>query len=193
MNNFFKNISYVIIAALVAIIFLMKMCQPTPSTPKPEVITKIEVKYDTISKEITTYVPKVVTRTEWKHDTVTKIDTVKVLNDYYAKYFYSDSINGDSLKLVINDTVSENKIVARSINYSLIYPTVTINKTEIKNKTELYYGLGIGGNKNTITYFGPELLLKTKNKGAYGLGVGLIGPNSPNIQFKFYWKIGKNK
>ena len=61
----------------------------------------------------------------------------------------------------------------------------------IKNKNEFYVGLGLVGSKNGINFFGPELMLRTKKKQVYGLGVGIDGNLQPNLSLRTYWKIGK--
>ena len=64
---------------------------------EPEVITKIEVQYDTVETVTTSYVPKYITRVETVIDTVTTpIDTLEILQNYYAKFFYSDTLQVDT-------------------------------------------------------------------------------------------------
>jgi hypothetical protein len=69
--------------------------------------------------------------------------------------------------------------------------TKTVTNTVIINKNEFYYGLGLVGSKTGINFFGPELLLRTKKKSVYGLGVGIDGDFQPNLSLRIYWKIGK--
>jgi hypothetical protein len=190
----FKDISLlVIIAGLIIILFLQRGCTPHPTDTNPTVITKIETRYDTIVDTITEYVPKWKTRTV--RDTQyfpSDIDTNEILKDYFASYYYEDSIiRGDSVKIYIKDTITENKIKSRQINYSLLHPVTTIYKETLINKNEFYVGIGMVGNQSGLYYIGPELLLRTKNKQAYGLGVGVDGNLRPTLSLKTYWKIGK--
>lgn len=185
------KLPYIIILILIIVIILQRSCKSIPSNSEP--IVTIETKYDTIEKEVPVYIPKWHTKIETKTDTLTKIDTVEVLGDYFSTYIYMDSIFNDSLKLYINDSISQNKIKSRQVNYSLIYPTTTIIKEYPIQKRELYYGLGIAGNSNSINSFGPKLLYKTKQGTSYGLGIGVNGDLKPIIGIDLYWKIGKNE
>ena len=77
------------------------------------------------------------------------------------------------------------------LKYILSLPTVHEKDIVVKNKNEFYVGLGLVGSKNGINFFGPELMLRTKKKQVYGLGVGIDGNLQPNLSLRTYWKIGK--
>jgi hypothetical protein len=181
---------YIVIALLAVALLLQRQCSSSHDIEK--VVTKVEIKYDTIEHETPVYYPKWKTRTEVDIDTFTvPIDTMAVLRDYYAKYYYSDTTGTDSVQIVINDTISTNKIASRKVNFRVIYPTVTITRELYKKETQFYYGFGIGGYTKGLTYIGPEVMLKTKANNAYGLGVGINNNFEPSVNFKMYWKIGK--
>ena len=193
MKSIFNNIQTVIIVVLIVVIILLRECK-NGKEPEPEIerIVKIETKYDTIVKNIPTYIPeyrsRVVTKTI--HDTVKlTIDTASILEDYFATYAYIDTVDADSIDLIIFDTISQNKILSRSIDYSLIYPTTTITKERIVNEREFYVGFGIGGNKSQISYLTSELTFRTKKKQIYGVGLGINSNLEPILGFKMSWKI----
>jgi len=195
LKSLFNNIQTIIIVVLVVVIILLRECK-NGKEPEPEIerIVKIETKYDTIVKNIPTYIPEYRTRVVTKtiHDTVKlTIDTASILEDYFATYAYIDTVDADSIDLIIFDTISQNKILSRSIDYSLIYPTTTITKEKIINKREFYIGFGLYGNKSQINYLGSEFMLRTKKKQAYGIGIGVNNELKPVGGFKMYWKLGK--
>ena len=195
LKSLFNNIQTIIIVVLVVVIILLRECK-NGKEPEPEIerIVKIETKYDTIVKNVPTYIPEYRTRVVTKtiHDTVKlSIDTASILEDYFATYAYIDTVDADSIELVIFDTISQNKILSRSIDYSLIYPTTTITKEKIINKREFYIGFGLYGNKSQINYLGSEFMLRTKKKQAYGIGIGVNNELKPVGGFKMYWKLGK--
>ena len=177
----------IIILVLILIIILQRSCQTAPSASKPIVTT--EIRYDTIEKEIPVYIPE--WQTKVKSDTIIKIDTIEVIGDYFSTYVYTDSLINDSLKLFINDSITQNKIKSRQVNYNLIYPTTIITKEYPTIKRALYYGLEIQGNKDQINSFGPKLLYTTKNYHAYSIGLGINENMKPVLGFGIYWKFGK--
>ncbi len=201
MKKTFKNIQTVIIVVLLIIIIFLRECQSNQSNSpltKPDTIVKIETKYDTIVETIETYIPEYITEVKWRtrtihdtievHDTI-PVDTALVLEDYFKAYAYTDTIKEDSITLTIKDTITQNRIVSRGIEYSLIYPTTTISKEKQINKRELYLGFGLGGDKQQLSYLGGELMLRTKKEQIYGVGLGLNNNFEPILMFKMSWKV----
>jgi len=193
MKKYFKNIQTVLIAVLIIIILLLRACNK-PNPVEPVIITKVETIFDTITKEVPVYVPKYVQKIETVIDTIVKtqpVDTTAILRDYFATYVYQDRQELDSLNLTIIDSVSQNKIFARTISYDLIYPTTTITKEIYLNNRELYWGIGMQGRTDQLNYVGGELLYRNRKKQAYGLGIGINQDLQPVVSGKLYWKIGK--
>lgn len=183
------KIEHIIIAILVVALILQRQCS-SPGDVTEKII--IETRYDTIKKETPVYTPKWNTRTEVDIDTfLSPVDSLAILKEFYILYNYIDTVGTDSVKIIINDSVTTNKIIARQVNYKVIYPTITITKEKMLNKTQYFYGFGIGARNNGFNYVGPELMLKTKTNKAYGLGVGINNNLSPVANFRMYWKIGK--
>ena len=204
MKNWFRNIQSITIVVLLIIIFFLRECQGnqvnSPLT-EGETIVKIETKYDTIVNTIETYVPEYRTEVKWRtrtihdtieiHDTI-PIDTLSILEDYFKAYAYTDTLAKDSVTFIINDTISQNKILARGIEYSLVYPTTIISKESAVNKRELYIGGGLGVADGNFNNIGAELILRTKKHTMYGVGFGLTVVDLnlvPTISGKMYWKI----
>ena len=198
MKNPFKNFQTLIIIGLVIVIFLLRECKgESKGAPiEPVTIVKIETKYDTIVETVETYIPEYRTKVKYKtvhdtieiHDTI-PIDTTSILEDYFSSYAYTDTLKTDSVTFVINDTISQNKILSRGINYSLIYPTTIITTEREINKRELYIGFGLGGDKQQLSYVGSELLLRNKKQRIYGIGLGINNSFEPILTFKMSWKV----
>lgn len=181
---------YIIIIALVAALLLQRSCDSSKN--EEEVIIKKEIKWDTISTTTPVYIPKWKTKIEIDIDTfTTPIDTNAILRDYYAIYNYIDTVGTDSVKIVINDTITTNKIASRVVSYDVIYPTITITKETFINKRQFYQGFGLGGNTAGLNYLGYEFLYKDKKYNAFGLGAGVDNNLKPTANVKMYWKIGK--
>jgi hypothetical protein len=135
----------------------------------------------------------------------TIIDTAALLKDYYSKVLYKDVlVLPDSLGTVaVTDTISQNKILGRTFNASVKQRTIK-ETTIVKEpaKTQLYYGLNAGFNKEDyVSAVGGGLILKTKKDKIYqfNLGVnnrtidGTNGGFSPYVGFGTYWKIKVKK
>jgi len=178
LKDFFKNLQTLLIVVLVAIILLNRNCGgKTPQPTEPTIITDTIIQYDTIRIEKT--IPS-------------DIDTLAILKDYYAKYFYTDTIHIDTLGYaVINDTISRNSILSRDIKTNILIPTSTVTNTIYINRREVYWGLGLYSGEKKINHLGGELLYKNKKYQMYGLGLGVNQNFKPVLGFKLYWKIGK--
>ena len=192
MKKYLNSLQTVLILILALIILLQSQCS-RKDTVEPEVIVTIETKWDTVEVTQTQYVPK------WKTKVVTEevlipadIDTMSILEDYYARYFYTDTLNLDTLGyLVLNDTITKNSILNRSFTSKIQIPTTTITKEIYLNKREFYWGLGVHGRPDQLNYVGGEFMYRTKNKQVYGLGVGLNQDLQPVFGGRMFWKIGK--
>ena len=200
MKSIFKNFQSLIIIGLIIVIFLLRECRgDSKGTPtEPVKVVKVETKYDTIVKEVTSYVPEYRTEVKWKtktiHDTIEvhdtlPIDTASILEDYFKAYAYNDTLKEDSITLIVNDIISQNQIMSRNIKYSLVYPTTIIQTEREVNKRELYLGFGIGGDRQQLSFVGSELLLRNKKERIYGVGLGINQNFEPILTFKMSWKV----
>ena len=195
MKDFFKNIQTLLIVVLITLLFFQRSCSSTP-TPDPEVITKIEVRYDTIETVKEVYVPKWRTKIETKYDTTfvdvpAHVDTLNILKDYYSKYEYTDTLYLDSLGYVIlTDTISQNTILKRSQVPSIVIPTKIVNNTIFINNREFYTGFGVRTNGKNISWMGLEGVLKNKKGNTFVLGIGTDNENKFSLGGSVHWKIG---
>jgi hypothetical protein len=164
--------------------------------PIIDTVTTVEYKYDTINTKSEVYIPKWKDRVVVDVDSIfitqkEPIDTMSLLRDYYAKYYYEDTIDVDTFGyIVMKDTVSKNKIEARQYVSNILIPTKIVTNNILVNKREIYLGTGITGNKNFMVLNG-EMLVRTKKRKAYGVGIGLDNNLSSNFTAKIYWRIGK--
>jgi len=135
----------------------------------------------------------------------TIIDTAALLKDYYSKVLYKDVlVLPDSLGTVaVTDTISQNRILGRTFNANVRERTIR-EELIVKEpaKTQLYYGLNAGFNKEDyVSAIGAGVILKTKKDKIYQLGIGVNnrttdgtnGSFSPYVGFGTYWKIKVKK
>jgi hypothetical protein len=131
----------------------------------------------------------------------TIVDTQALLQDFFAKNVYKDTLQlPDSLgTIAMIDTITQNKILGRTFNASVKQRTIkeTMIVKELP-KTQVYYGLTGGFNKeDVVSNIGAGLLIKTKKDKIYNLGIGVAnrvtdgtnGTLSPYIGAGVYWKI----
>ena len=192
MKDLFKNIQTLLVVVLAVLLLYQKGCSSTPQV-EPEVITEVVTRWDTLKVATKEYVPKYIRKTIVKIDTFqVPIDTISILKDYYAKYFYTDTVKVDSLGfIVINDTVTRNLISMRNVQSNIFIPTTTITNTIYLYKRELFGGVSVGSTPTAIQNLNGELLFVNKKRQAYGFGLGLNNNFDPIYTARLYWKIGK--
>ena len=78
-------------------------------------------------------------------------DTIKIISDYSRIYAYNDTINIDSSRFIINDTISQNRIIGRRFDANIAQKTIIVNNTKIINPKNAIY---IGGD---LSYFNSRL------------------------------------
>jgi hypothetical protein len=192
LKDLFKNIQTLLIVVLAVLLLLQRSCSSTPQV-EPKVITEVVTNWDTVKVTTKEYVPKYIRKTIVDIDTFqAPIDTVSILKDYYAKYFYTDTIKIDTLgTIVINDTVTRNLISIRDVQSNIFIPTTTVTNTIYINKREFFGGVSVGANQQMIQNINGEFLYVNKKRNAYGFGIGLDPNFQPIYTVRMYWKIGK--
>lgn len=116
---------------MLVVILWMRACQERPISQEPIIQTTTKTIYDTLTFNSNVYIPKYITRI--KHDTTLQyVDTSKVIEDYYSTYYYQDVVDHDSVKIYINDSITQNKISSRQLSYNIKYPTKIITNTIVK-------------------------------------------------------------
>jgi hypothetical protein len=102
------------------------------------------------------------------------IDTADVINKYYSKNIFIDTVAIDNGSIVIFDTISENMIKSRKYESSTKTMVVS-EKVYIKEKAKASFfwgvgaGLGRGASETSINLF-----MQTPKKKMYGIGAGVI-------------------
>jgi hypothetical protein len=193
-----KIFPYIIIAILAVIIFYQKGCsgKKTPGST----VNIGGTDYEVLKHEIDTFYQIDTQRFYRKGKDIVKIvevvkeipadiDTLNILKDYYARVFYKDTFKlKDSLGyIVINDTITTNRIFARGFTSYVNIPTIreTIYLKELENT--LFFGPAIQLGK--IPSFGGDLHLKTKKDMLLGFGLGFNLNASPYFRGSIGWKI----
>lgn len=145
-------------------------------------------KYEVISvKTDTSYITKeVVKQKEGKdiyHDTTIYVelpqivDTMAILNNYFAKNVYKDTLKLDSLGYIaLTDTISENYIKHRYF-YANIKEKIINTEKIVKEREKGHIYLGLGTN-------GVGLLYTTKNKLAMSAHF-----SQKSVNFSAYYRI----
>jgi hypothetical protein len=200
------NFSYIIIAVLIAVIFLQRSCSPTTKDDK-EILKINGNRYKVLKREIDTVIVPV-THNVYKsgkdiyHDVPIYIqiplnaDTAAILKEYFAMHIYKDTLQlKDSLGFVsVIDTITKNGLMGREWNVKVNKITIN-NTTYLKElpKTQLYLGGTLGIQTPTYTTIGCNAILKTKNDRIYGIGIGINSQLNTYIQGSIFWKISLNK
>lgn len=129
---------------------------------------------DTIRETVETLVPYKVTYTKEVvlHDTLEniqtilqKVDTSRILNQYFAKRFYTKTSPVKYGSVTITDTVTQNRVTGRRVLLNQKIPEITKTITVAAPKRIVgYFGIEAIGNQNNLPYAsGISLGLKLKN------------------------------
>jgi hypothetical protein len=69
-----------------------------------------------------------------------KIDTGAVLKAFFSEVTYLDSVDNDTLKIVLKEVISRNAIVSRELTHRLKIPITKVIETTYQPKGMFYYG-----------------------------------------------------
>ena len=120
-------------------------------------------------------------------------DTIRILSEYYQIKAYKDTIKKDSNIFVIDDTISQNRIISRGFTAKLTEKTIYIKEYYAqKAKFGLYYGIrGDFSQDNGLEVLSPGLMLNAKNKALIGLNVNINKNYNISYSGSVYFKIGR--
>jgi hypothetical protein len=193
-----KLTPYVIIAALAAVILFQEGCFGKKTNG--DVLNINGKKYEVIKHEIDTFYETKTQTVYRKGQDIThevevvkeipaNVDTASILKDYYAKVFYNDTFKlKDTLGyIVINDTISKNRIAGRKFNSSINVPTIkeTLYLKELNNNFFVGPSFQLGASPSV----GGDVHLKTKKDMLFGVGAGLNLNATPYLRGSVSWKI----
>jgi len=196
-----SNLKWITIGMLLLLLFLQRECHRCPD-PEPEIVyktKKVTIPGDSVPYEVEVPGPPVPVyrdtgSTQWKYH---QVDTMAILSDYFATFFYADTISDDtSMVCIINDWITENKIKRRAIKFMnlrpIVYKTIVTpveeNEAE-RQRFKMFLGPTIGRSPEEFG-IGPSVMVITSRENAYALDYDMI---NKDIYLKYYWKIKLKK
>ena len=195
---FIKN-NILFIAVILCVLWLYFFVEPTNRKADfmdLSMYTKVKEYRDTIYQDTVIYKWRKGDSIPYKVIDTLEIpitDTFYVLNDYNSVRAYSDTIRIDSSIFVVDDTISQNKILARS--FSANFSTKTIRTKEYfvqKAKYGLYLGIRASFRQdNGLEVLSPGLMLNAKNKALIGFNIDINKNYNIGYSGSFYLKLGK--
>ena len=189
-----KNIPYLVIILLLGYVMFLRECTNCPECPENDTIIEYVYNTDTIKSIDTAYMPEIIYQkidcVRWVHS---QVDTAEILKNYFTLNYYSDTLVNDTNALVvINDTITQNRILSRVPAIS-IYPHILKETTYIKLKPELrnkvFLGAGVGRNMQEFG-LSANIGLMTKKDNLYILSYDAI---NKDIYLSLYWKLKLKK
>lgn len=199
-----------IIILFLLLVVILEYCNPKGIMPNRVVYSKVidSVPYpvhDTIPVEVEVEVPveiPVEVKVPFEVQVIQPVDTANILKVFFAKNKISETITlpNNVGTLVLDETVTENKVVERNISNSKIKKQIVIDTLRIPEepKNKFYYGFNFSMNKpDFVNSIGFGAMMKTKEDKIYRIDVGLnnrvtdntIGRFTPYIGGGVYWKI----
>ena len=120
-------------------------------------------------------------------------DTIRIVADYSQVKAYSDTIKKDSNIFVIDDTISQNRIISRGFKADITQKTIIVREFYASKPTNtLYWGIrGSYSPLNGLEVLSPSLMLSVRNKALIGLSVDISKNYNIGYSGGIYLKIGK--
>ena len=153
MSKGLKEIIIIILLLLIGGVVLNK-CS---SSKKPIIVSEVtDTTYIEVEKLVENYIPVVekeyihITDTLYINDTTiiregipfTTADTLAIVNEFFKKKQYVDSLETDYGYVIVEDTIWQNRIYSRNWKYNFSIPEITTTKTVMfeDNPFKLYVG-----------------------------------------------------
>jgi hypothetical protein len=195
--KFIKN-NILFIAIVLLVLWLYFLVKPTYiKTPLDlSKYKKVETIHDTLYAKvyINRYkkgdsIPYKVIDTLYTHIS----DTIRIISDYNQVKAYSDTIKKDSNIFVIDDTISQNRIISRGFKADITQKTIVVREFYASKPTNTLYW-GIRGSYRPLVgleVLSPSLMLSVRNKALIGLSVDISKNYNIGYSGGIYFKIGK--
>lgn len=206
MNKTYFKYGSIVICFIIAFLMLRR-CGSGGAGNGVTIDTVIQV--DTVFKQVysdSEYIIYPYETVKWKTKEVFKTDTLeifsyhnvdslKILEAFFAERRYFDSVSIEFGKVYIRDTVTQNKIVGRRVTTDLKIPVVTKTLTITKPpRTTLYLGTDINGNKEYPLYsIGANVGLMFKNGKYWGVQYALTKDGYPLYGLRFMLPVKTKK
>lgn len=145
---------------------------------KPEKIVETQIDTVTVTKTFQKYIKG--DKIPFKIlDTIyhVKKDTAFIIKEFNTVKAYQDTIRQDSNLFVIQDTISQNKIIGRSFQAKIQEKTIVATNTITPSpKASVYLGIRADLSKD-YTKVNQNIILniKTRQKGLFSIGYGMSG------------------
>jgi hypothetical protein len=171
---------YVMLIMTGYIIFL-RSCESKSCPPAKKIVShdttivKVETKVP-----IYVPVPKSVTRPDTQYLAMW-VDTAEIVKSYMSKVSYDDTIKNKYGYVLIIDTIYQNRIADRQVDFHFDVPKVTL-VNDVAPRNQIYAGFMMGGSKQFVS-LGGELLLRNKKNKIYWVGASYTSLNTPYFQF----------
>ena len=195
--KFVKN-NILFIAIVLLVLWLYFLLKPTYIKTPIDLskYKKVETIHDTIYSKayINRYrkgdsIPYKVIDTLYTHIS----DTIRIISDYNQVKAYSDTIKKDSNIFVIDDTISQNRIISRGFKADITQKTIVVREFYASKATNTLYW-GIRGSYRPLVgleVLSPSLMLSVKNKALIGFSVDISKNYNIGYSGGIYFKIGK--
>lgn len=188
--TFERNIYRILLLSAICFILFQNMCnRPAPCPGQQIKSVTVDTGYiiaqfkstwqkpkpDTIIRQGKAPEPEIIYQDGPPTYILQDVDTAAILQDYFAKVYYRDSVQTQYGSISVEDTISQNRIQARRWATNFTIPTITKTITQsVPQRNQLYAGFsGLFGQ----TVIGAEInfTLKTKKDKQFEIGAGLLG------------------
>lgn len=194
---------------VLVIILLFKKCDCGRTTPTET------VRVDTVYKEVkgeVVYVPKVDTMYFTKTTSKTipyrvfdtlylpelvelEPDTAAIIANYTKAFLYSDTIKNKYGNIIINDTLTRNRIYGRGVKTNLLIPEVTKTITLTQPRRNMVF-IGanlLGSETDFFKGYNVNLSLKTKQDRMIEVGYNQLFGGEHYYSLGLKWKLSFTK
>lgn len=105
-----------------------------------------------------------------------KIDTQSIISQYFTKRVTQNTYLDSNLSISVFDTLYQNSILGRSLNYKILRPSTQITKTISQKQKGLYVGASYFPSSGVY----PNVSYAFKN---WQIGAGIVNLNKQTIPF----------
>jgi hypothetical protein len=116
----------------------------------------------------------------WKDD---------IIKNHYSKKYYRQEYKDSAMSIIVTDTVSENEITYRKIDYLRLLPDRNFNVVTAKKRNIIFVGAQVGSSIDKFTDIGPNIAWMNKKERIIFIHYNVLDAQKSNLTIGGYWPV----
>lgn len=117
----------------------------------------------------------------------------EIIKNYFSKKYYRQEYVDSAMNIIVTDTVSENEITYRKVDYLRLLPDRNFNVVTAKKRNIIFVGAQVGSSIDKFTDIGPNIAWMNKKERIIFVHYNVLDAQKSNLTIGGYWPVRLRK